>query len=315
MNLTTRQTTKLNGSETKHSSSSFTMEELKGELEEIRPGRSLFIRHYQVGSPDAQKKQCQIVAVHGLCATERQYESVWASLQELLHKNHPEWSIDCLSYDWMGCGQSPRLPDWDAYETDETVQDLKAFLARHVDKQKPLILMGHSYGPNIIMRALKETNLPNLKGLILLSTAFRNDNTPELIDGGPWIMKLPVFLLNLIQPQLTNAFCEMAVHKDHANLKKIIRDDSNGNDMFMAKAYHRHTQWLQMDEVIKQHLPPILFIHGAEDGLIPLRHAQAVADRLDAQLVTVEHASHLVMLEQPSAVAEAIYEFLSTIVR
>ncbi|MCU0484626.1 MAG: alpha/beta hydrolase [Anaerolineales bacterium] len=56
---------------------------------------------------------------------------------------------------------------------------------------------------------------------------------------------------------------------------------------------------------------PALVVCGVEDQLTPLRSSQFLAVKIpNAQLVTIQNAGHIVMLEQPQAVAAALAAFL-----
>lgn len=59
---------------------------------------------------------------------------------------------------------------------------------------------------------------------------------------------------------------------------------------------------------------PALVLCGTEDRMTPLRLSQFLAGQIPlAQLMTVENAGHMVMLEQPQATAEALSAFLRTL--
>mgnify|MGYP001766084260 CR=1 FL=1 len=59
---------------------------------------------------------------------------------------------------------------------------------------------------------------------------------------------------------------------------------------------------------------PTLVICGSDDRMTPLRYAQYLADHIPgARLAAVPGAGHMVMLEQPQAVAVALSEFLAGI--
>ncbi len=56
---------------------------------------------------------------------------------------------------------------------------------------------------------------------------------------------------------------------------------------------------------------PTLIIHGADDQLIPVSEAQAMADAIpEAKLVVLPNAAHLPNLEQPEAFNDAIMDFM-----
>ena len=59
---------------------------------------------------------------------------------------------------------------------------------------------------------------------------------------------------------------------------------------------------------------PSLILCGADDQMTPVRYAQFLADGLPrATLKTIPDAGHMVMLEQPMAVAKALADFLVSV--
>ncbi len=58
---------------------------------------------------------------------------------------------------------------------------------------------------------------------------------------------------------------------------------------------------------------PTLVVAGAQDGLVPLAHAETYAAELpDARLAIVEDAAHSLILEQPDALVALTEEFLNS---
>ncbi len=58
---------------------------------------------------------------------------------------------------------------------------------------------------------------------------------------------------------------------------------------------------------------PTLVVAGAQDGLVPLQHAETlVAEIPDARLVVLEAAAHWLVLERPEELAGLTRDFLST---
>ena len=65
-----------------------------------------------------------------------------------------------------------------------------------------------------------------------------------------------------------------------------------------------------MDRVHEVALPTLILC-GEEDRMTPLKYSEYLRDRIPgARLVVIPRAGHMVMLEQPRAVNEAIAEFL-----
>jgi pimeloyl-ACP methyl ester carboxylesterase len=305
---------------------------------EIRPGRRIFLRKILMHGSGLDPSRptaihVQLIFVHGLCGTELQYSLLLKSFHELLSSsNDKKYHVSCILYDSIGCGQSPSLPEWDAYSNEECRADFEALFAlQNVEgltvapsPSLPTLLVGHSYAPSIFLPSLHGRNvepflLPNLAGIILINTALR-DSQFNIPDGGHVIMRLPVFILNCIQSLLTEGFLNMAVHPDHVELRNEIRRLSQKNDMRVAQAYHRHMEWahpFHLHKAIwrrKDVVVPTLVLHGANDGLTPVECAQHIHNQLlttqKSDLVIIDKASHLAMIEQPDQAAKALYDFM-----
>jgi len=308
------------------------MLEEHAQLEEVRSGRSLFVRKLRLGKTlhsssstgtTTYSTSLQLVCCHGTCASEQQYHPLLESIHQLLVEEHTEFkqlSIQCLLFDLVGCGQSPALPDRNAYSNAAIMADLQALLCTHVNPNVPLVVMGHSYACNVILPMLQQSKPLHLAGCVFLSSAVRCSQNPNPNGGHP-IMKLPVVLLKCLQSQLTNAFVQKGVHPDHTALCASVRQASNTNNMVVAKFYYHHHDWADLDTVRQvaantsansklKKTASFLVLHGASDGIIPVEAGQALANALSTELVLVDNVSHLIMLERPRAVAELVWNFL-----
>jgi pimeloyl-ACP methyl ester carboxylesterase len=124
-------------------------------------------------------------------------------------------------------------------------------------------------------------------------------------------MKLPVFVLNCLQRVLTESFLNLAVHPHNGWLADRLRQESNSNDMRVAKAYHTQMEWRPALSLLA-HLPKVLIVHGADDRIIPIECGQHLHNIIpSSELLVVDSASHLVHMEQAPRVATAILSFLS----
>ena len=313
----------------------------------------------------------QIIFVHGICGTEQQFQLLLQSMDDQLSSSsssssssqsstaHSSTTIACWLYDQVGCGQSPTLPNYNDYTYEETQADLKALLLAEQQNQTmhqhfptpcwtlPTIVVGHSYGPSLFIPLLSEDPnllllLPNIIGFILINTSVRCPHLP-IADGGHYIMKLPIFLLQCIQSPLTDAFIHMAVHPHHTELRNIIRIASQKNNMFVAKYYHQNSKWMTVSQLQmaaggrrsstgsnnKKDLVPTLIIHGTNDGVTPIECGQYMYNQLlliasssddnkneqrnntpPVTFIAIDEASHMVMIEQPHQTAQAILHFI-----
>ena len=59
---------------------------------------------------------------------------------------------------------------------------------------------------------------------------------------------------------------------------------------------------------------PTLIICGAEDKMTPRKYSELLRDRItNSQLHVVDHAGHMVITEQPDAVADLLKKFIDNI--
>ena len=97
-------------------------------------------------------------------------------------------------------------------------------------------------------------------------------------------------------PQLT----ELAAQRMAETRPTVLHGDFLACDAF------------DQSEHISEISKPTLVITGAEDKMTPVRNAQFLAGAIpNAQLEIVPNAGHMVMLEQPQTVANALLSFLN----
>ena len=319
--------------------------EIQAGLQEIRPGRTLFVREWILTSDDgaakgkttaatAEEYDVQLLFVHGSCATELQFHRLCSSLSEKLSEGT---TIRCIMYDSLGCGQSSVVSDWNAYATTELQHDFGAILERYfvMNQNTPLYVCCHSYAPNIVLPWINQHQesssssssfLNNLQGFIFLGTSIRIDDNLPYPDQGHPIFRLPVWVLRCLQSSMTKDFVEKAVVDESLKAEFLMASDAN--DMAMVQAFYRQTRWMRREEFrqamgVSLSSPPyrVLQIHGVHDQIIPIEHGQATFNQLlssssddkppsDFQFIAVEGASHMVMIEKADEVADHVQKFL-----
>jgi hypothetical protein len=184
------------------------MREVVAKVTEVRPNRPLFVRQLEIiggerrgrGRPTSTTAAVQIVAVHGTCATEAQYQLLWEAMEQqwvagTASRNDDEedgaaveedsWSaterISIIAYDFFGLAQSPRPRTTrpEDYANEELQKDLLAVIDQFADADVPLVIMGHSYGPTHIHATLPQIQQRfNVVGLILIGTAVASEHLP-----------------------------------------------------------------------------------------------------------------------------------------
>ena len=293
-------------------------------LLELRPGRLINVFHWTLNesqlpqSQSPQQRTINLICVHGTAANHQQFIPLFTCLQKecLLRNNQTEPldSIDCWSYDAMGCGESPALPHRTDYSDEEQVKDLCALLMDHVvDLTRPTYLVGHSYGPNWIYKLLlqlrrqppfRDDTTPNynmlhtmnLQGLILISSGVANPKY-SLQTGGPGLFRVvPLWLLQCLQPLLTHSFLHMGfsphTHRNNPTLIATAKRSNNRNDMTIVCRYYQSHDWITAEE-IGTHLRhndddndnrspapprPPLVLHGEDDQILPVQCGQELCN-------------------------------------
>jgi len=303
--------------------------QVTNKLIEVRQGRKLFVRHWILASSadaaTSSSKTINLVCVHGTAASQEQYLPLWESLEKLLIDQPDNICIHAWAYDAIGCGQSPIPSPSVVSETskngnaalfvdEEQVQDLLIFMEQNVGSAHSTFFVGHSYGPNWIYKYLQKQSSAgskkNVQGLILISTRLRQ----ELVNGGPTIFKVaPMWLLRCLQPLLTASFLKMGfsptTHKEQPELVAQAKLANNQNDMQTCIYYYQSHDWF--DKLPLDSLPSRnLVLHGIDDELVPIHCGQVLANHLGTELVSIPNSSHMVLIEQPTKVAQHILQFV-----
>jgi len=203
-----------------------------------------------------------------------------------------------------------------------------------------IFFIAHSYGPNWVYKWMKYNNQRQqqakerkvlasdhvvVEGLVLISTGLLDDDDDDdrnrngkklLVKGGPVIFKYcPLWILNFLQPTMTELFLKMGYSKNtHATKPQMIseaRHVNNQNSMKTVCQYYNSHDWISQDELreffndfISSPTPTIpatngttgtrrrrnvkvLVVHGVEDQIIPIEKGQIVANVLSLPPTTL----------------------------
>mgnify|MGYP003387280257 CR=1 FL=1 len=145
----------------------------------------------------------------------------------------------------------------------------------------------------------------SINGILLIGTKHFIPPTPSPI------FYLPTFILDYLQPTLSEKFTEIAFDKSCSDsIKEKSRLQSNNNKMHVCKAFYRQMQWCN-DEEIASVQCPVMIIQGRNDLITPLEGAQEMEQALkNCQLHIIDNAGHQVMQEKPEEVLELFSSFI-----
>jgi len=205
-----------------------------------------------------------------------------------------------FALDLPGHGQSEGVG---RHSVDEYAEDVIAFMKAL--KIRAAVLVGISMGSAIALTvALKYPK--KVLGLGLLGGGAKLRVAPLVLEwaANPNTFESAVDMVN------ENCFSEGAPQSLLALSKKQmmeIRPPVFHGDLLACNEFDVIGQLEKMDH-------PALIICGAEDKMTPVKFSELLKSRIaNSQLHVIEHAGHMVMLEQPDRIAELLKEFVDNL--
>lgn len=264
---------------------------VRGERQEIRPGRHLSIAHHRGSAqPDTVVFFC-----HGAGGNKDQWRLQWQALKAE--------GYSLVAWDLLGHGDSATPRKATAYAWDELVADYGAILHRYAGARN--LIVAHSFGTGLSLSALLTQPVVPVEAALLLGTQLYRP-----VSGGG-LMALPAWLLEWLRPLLAKGFRERAWHAS-ADPALVAYEEklTERNRLFMFKALMKHAQWPPA-ELIPSLTLPVSVLAGDSDGLTPTSGGQALAAQLpDATFQVLEDCGHQLMLEKPDAVLQAFHQLI-----
>jgi pimeloyl-ACP methyl ester carboxylesterase len=269
----------------------------------------------EVGPVDAP---LTVVFAHGFCLRMGAFHFQRARLSE-------QWGdqVRMVFYDHRGHGQSGEAPP-ESYTVPQLGQDLEAVLAV-LAPRGPVVLVGHSMGGMTVLshaRQYPQRYRTRIVGVALISCAAEGVSRSPLGE----ILKNPA----LEAARFAVRYAPKALHRTRGAARKVIgpvlRAASYGDEKispsvvaFSEKMMHDtpiatligflhalevHDETAALTTLAKV---PTLIVCGDRDLLTPKEYSESMADALPkSELVIVGNAGHLVQLEQPEIVDDAL---------
>ncbi|MEU4890805.1 alpha/beta hydrolase [Streptomyces sp. NPDC044780] len=265
---------------------------------------------------------------HGYCLGQDSWHFQRSALREVARTVY--WDQRCHGRSQRGCAQA----DGEAISIDQLGRDLKAVIDAAAP-EGPLVLVGHSMG-GMTMMALA-AQYPELVRERVIGAAFIGTSAGRL---GEVSFGLPVVGVNAVRrvlPGLLKALGWQAELVERgrratadlfAGLIKRYSFGSKDVDPGVARFAERLIEATPIDVVAEFYpafiahdkaaaLPrfdglPVLVLAGDKDLITPMEHSEAIAELLPgAELVILEEAGHLVILEHPEVVNGHLTELLT----
>lgn len=163
---------------------------------------------------------------------------------------------------------------------------------------RPLWLVGHSMGAALAISTALDY-APQVDGLILIGAGSRLRVLPAMLEALRAGKLDPAFLRAGFSPATPAAIWEKELLSGKQVAPEIFYNDFTACDRFDRSA-----------DIANISLPTLVIV-GEDDNLTPLKYAQQLHTHISgSELVVIPQAGHLVMLEKPAEVSQAIADFV-----
>ena len=226
-----------------------------------RDGLKLPLRHW-----DADHPRAIVVALHGMSDYSEAFDlpgAAWA-----------KEGITTFAYDQRGFGAAPDPGVWAG--SDAMRQDLDDFVdaARAKYPGMPVYALGESMGGAVVLAALANDYPLHVSGAILIAPAvWSRDDMPVSYRVALWLASHLVPWMHVSGEGLHIVACD-----NIAVLRKLSRDPLYQHDA-RADQVHGLVDLMGRARHAPEHMadpPPILFLYGAKDQVIPAGPTEAV---------------------------------------
>lgn len=190
----------------------------------------------------------------------------------------------------------------------QSIEEYTGYLMNWMDAMglEQVLLIGHSMGSGIAL-ALATQQPEYVSGIVLIGSAARLEVNPELLILASDPQTFPKAVRTIIKwsfsPSASPRLVELASQRMLEGKPDVLY-----GDLLACNSY-------DITEFLSNVQPPTLLICGEGDKMTPLHRSLHLADSLPAaRLEIIPQAGHMVILEKPKVVAEALGRFAASIV-
>jgi pimeloyl-ACP methyl ester carboxylesterase len=248
--------------------------------------------------PDRQT----LVFVHGVSGS----SSAWAPYEARFQHD-----FNVLTYDLRGHGRSAKYPHSTDYAIAHFVDDLRLLL-RHLAIDR-CVLVSHSFATLLTLEFLR-TNQSLVDSVILVSSDF--DVGRRLAARILRTAIAPAVLLDRLPFRpAPGRHVDYSRYPNSGDWNLLRMREDIGNTTWRVywfctlASYAVHAESLLPDLRM-----PVLLVHGRKDTIFPVENSVYMATRIpDAELIVLDDADHIVVLNQPRELSEAIERFVERV--
>jgi alpha-beta hydrolase superfamily lysophospholipase len=230
-----------------------------------RDGLRLPLRHW-----DAKDPRIIVVALHGMSDYSNAFDmpATWWATQ----------GITTYAYDQRGFGQAPSAGLWAG--CDALRADLDDFVdaARVKYPGKPVLVLGESMGGAVVLTALASPNPPKADGVILVAPAvWSRSDMPLSYRAALW------FAAHALPGMTVSGRGLKIWPSDNIEMLRKLARDPLFQHKTRADAVYGLVDLMDDARHAPEHLnnaPPILFLYGRNDQVIPAKPTEATVAEL-----------------------------------
>lgn len=180
----------------------------------------------------------------------------------------------------------------------------------HLDKGSELILVGHSFGGNLLMRILSSGKYADSK-LVLINSSGLNPgrSAKRMIFKLITLPYQPVkYLLHSLKMDRLEEFVRKIFYKYVVGARDYQKASTNP---LLKETFNNVVSDYIADSQIQKIQQKTLVLWAADDKDTPHWIGQKLHDLVpNSELVTIENTTHGLPLHQPELVAQIIYDFV-----
>jgi acylglycerol lipase len=247
-----------------------------------RDGLRLPYRHW-----DAAKPRAIVVALHGMSDYSNAFDmpATWWATQ----------GITTFAYDQRGFGRSPNTGLWPG--GDALRGDLHDFVddVHRKYPDLPVFALGESMGGAVVLSSFATPSPPRVDGVILVAPAVWSR------DDMPLSYRVALWAAAHAFPGMTLSGKGLKIWpSDNIEMMRKLAHDPLFQHTTRADAIYGLTNLMDEARRAPQHLvdpPPILFLYGKNDQVIPATPTEATIRELDghAEVRRYEHGYHMLL--------------------
>jgi acylglycerol lipase len=234
-----------------------------------RDGLRLPLRHWDAAHPKAI-----IIALHGM-----------SDYSEAFDMPGPIWAaagITTYAYDQRGFGAAPDPGVWAG--ADAMRADLDDFVdaVRAKYPGVPVYALGESMGGAVVLSSLASAHPPHIEGAILVAPAvWSREDMPFFYGWAAWFMAHVFPSMHVSGNGFHIVACD-----NNAVLRKLSRDPQFQHSARSDQVYgliNLMDQARNAPAHLEANPPPILFLYGAHDQVIPAAPTEATIKELGSR--------------------------------